>query len=822
MNKFLLSFLLIVLIRTVGWAQPEPGTIQGKITDTNNQPLPGLNVALEGSSLGSITGINGTFSITKVPPDSYQLIVSGVGYQSQRRQVSLSSGETLRLNIQVRESLTQLQEVEIIGRQETTYRNDVSFIGSKTATPLKEVPQAVSYVTKELALDQAAFRLNDVVKNMSGVNQFSFYNDITIRGFRVQGQQNSGNLVNGMRAFTSFWKQQLIPHIERVEVIKGPASALFGNASPGGTINRVTKKPLREQRQSISATAGSFSTFRTLADFTGPMTSDERLLYRLNVGYENSGSFRDLQYDKNLIVAPSFSFLPTERTSVNVDIVYQGSEGRLDRGQAVFGDGDLYSVPITVALNASNDYLKEESLNATLSLRHQFSQRLSFNSVYLRSSYDEDLLEHRTANTFATLSDGSLDPEQVEMRVFVRRRSWNNDNFSNYLNLDLETGPLRHQLLLGYDYFQQALEPGGSQLQARGYLSADRTTTINRFDPENAAAFALDEDGNPVPNVPHFDLTDPTANRLRDMSNYVYQTNLYPQSLLRTHGLYVQDQVTWGNLKLLLGLRQEFFQDALDYRTAEEETVSQDALLPRLGIVYSVTPGINLYATYVEGYQPQTASVINDPNAGGPFDPLTSNLIEAGAKSSWLDNQLSVTLALYRLVQQNELFNANDPANPDRLAPLGEQVARGFEFDAVGQLLPNWSVVANYAFNDATITASDDEAEIGRQVPNAPRHAGNLWTKYVIDRGVLAGIGFGLGVNFVSERFGSIVRTDEPPLFPGYQVVDAAVYYQLEKFRIQANVNNLLNQTHWVGGYDYIRAFPGAPRNVMTTVSYTF
>ena len=821
MQKFILP-ILVCLLPVLSIAQPATGTLQGTATDANRQPLPGLNVMLKGTDLGSITDVDGTYTIANVPPDSYQLIVSGVGYQTQQRQISLSAGETRQLDIQVQESLTQLQEVEIIGRQETTYQNDVSFIGSKTATPLKDVPQAVSYVTKELALDQAAFRVNDVVKNMSGVNQFSFYNDLTIRGFRVSGQDNSGNLVNGMRAFTSFWKQQLIPHIERVEVIKGPASALFGNASPGGTINHVTKKPLREQRQSISATVGSFNTFRTLADFTGPMTTDERLLYRLNVGYENSGSFRDLQYDKNLVVAPSFSFLPTERTSVNIDIVYQGSEGRLDRGQAVFGNGDLYSVPITVALNATNDFLKEESLNATLSFQHQFSERLSFNSVYLRSSYDEDLLEHRTANTFASLGDGSLDPQQVEMRVFVRKRSWNNDNFNNYLNLNLETGPLQHQLLVGYDYFQQALEPGGSQLQARGYLSADRTAILNRFDPDNAEAYALDEEGNPIPNVPHFDLTDPTANRIRDMSDYIYQTDLYPQSLLRSHGIYVQDQVTWGKLKLLLALRQEYFQDELDYRTADEETVAQDALLPRLGAVYAVTPRINLYATYVEGYQPQTASVINDPNAGGPFDPLTSNLMEAGAKSSWLNEQLSVTLALYRLVQQNQLYNANDPANPDRLLAIGEQEARGVELDVVGQLLPNWSVVANYAFNDATITESTEAAEIGRQVPNAPQHAGNLWTKYVIDRGALAGIGFGLGVNFVSERFGSIVQADEPPVFPGYQVVDAAVYYQLEKFRIQANVNNLLNQTHWVGGYDYIRAFPGAPRNVTTTVSYTF
>ena len=617
--RIILLLILVFSLPIQLIAQPAAGTLLGNVTDANRQLLPGLNVILEGTDLGAITGIDGAFTINRVPASTYQLLVSGVGYQTRRQAVTVSSGQTLRLDILVQESLTQLQEVEIIGRKETTYQNDVSFIGSKTATPLIDVPQSVSYVTKELALDQAAFRLNDVVKNMSGVNQFSFYNDITIRGFRVSGQGNSGNLVNGMRAFSSFWKQQLIPHIERVEVIKGPASALFGNASPGGTINRVTKKPLREQRQSISATVGSVNTFRTLADFTGPMTSDQRLLYRLNVGYENSGSFRDLQYDKNLIIAPSLSFLPSENTSVNVDVVYQGSEGRLDRGQAVFGDSDLYSVPISKALNATNDYLNEESLNATLSFRHQFSQQFSFNSVYLRSSYDEDLLEHRTANTFASLASGSLDPEQVEMRVFIRKRGWNNDNFNNYLNLDLETGPLQHQLLVGYDYFQQALEPGGSQLQARGYLSADRTESINRFDPENATGFALDIDGNPVPNVPHFDLTDPAANQLRDMSNYLYQTDLYEQSLLRTHGLYVQDQIAWGKLKLLLALRQEVYADQLEYRTSKEETVSQDALLPRLGAVYSVTPGINLYATYVAGYQPQTASVINDPNAGGPF-----------------------------------------------------------------------------------------------------------------------------------------------------------------------------------------------------------
>ena len=440
----------------------------------------------------------------------------------------------------------------------------------------------------------------------------------------------------------------------------------------------------------------------------------------------------------------------------------------------------------------------------------------------MRSSYREDLLEHRTANQFAAIADGTRDPEKVGMRVFIRKRNWNNDNFNNYFNFDFETGVLSHKLLVGYDYFQQVLEPGGSQLQARGYLNADRTGTINLFNPDSAAAYALDDDGNPIPNVPHFDLTDPTANRLRDMSNYIFQTNLFPQSKLRSHGIYIQDEITLGKLKMLLGLRQDYFQDELNYKTDDEETVRQDAFIPRLGLVYTLSPNANLYGTYVEGYQPQTASVINDPNAGGPFDPLTSNLIEFGAKTNWLAGKLKATLAVYRLVQQGALYNANDPNNADLMVQLGEEEAKGVEIDLTGRILDNWSIVASYSYNDAVITESNNEAEIGRQKPNAPKHTGNVWTKYVIEKGMLNGVGIGLGINFVTERFGSLVREAVPPLFPGYELVDAAIYYQVDKFQIQVNVNNIFDKTHWVGGYDYIRAFPGAPRNVMTTVSYTF
>lgn len=800
-------------------------TVTGKVVNTNNNPISLVNISISGTTQGVASDNDGNFKITDLPNGNYTLYFSAVGYYDQEKKVFIND-TNLELTVALTIDVTELQTVEITGRKATTYKNTLSFSGTKTATALKDLPQQIQYVSKELILDQGAFTLNDVLKNVSGANQYSFYNDISIRGFRVQGQRNSGNLVNGLRAFTSFWKQSLIPHIERVEVIKGPSSALFGNASPGGVINRVTKKPLDENRQFISASVGSFGTTRALADFTGPLNKDKTLLYRLNLGYENTDGFRDLQFGRNLIIAPSFSFLPSDNTRLNIDLVYQDSKGRLDRGQAVFGNGNLKSVPITRSLSATNDFLNELNLNATIAFQHKFSDHITFNSTYLRSTYDEDLLEHRTSNQFARNGNGTFDETRVAMRVFIRKRSWSNDNFNNYFNFKFDTGEIKLKLLVGYDYFEQKLEPGGSQLEARSYLLANGTAT-NTFNPDNAAAYVLDADGNPVTNVGHFDLTSPTANALRDMTNYVYRTRNFNQFLQRSHGVYLQDQIEYKKLKLLLGLRREFFTDFVNYDTEAETESEQSAWIPRVGLVYELTPDINLYGTWVKGCQPQAAADVQNPDAGGPFDALRSQLFELGAKAEFFEKRLAVSMAVYHLTEKGSLYDAGDPENPELLRQFGEEEAKGIEFDVVGRIMPNWSLTASYAFNEAEITESDNNSRaiIGVQKPNAPKHSGNLWTKYVIDHGKYNGLGVGFGYNFVTERNGSLPASnavEDIPVFPSYGIFDAALYYKINKVQFQVNFNNLFNKTHWVGGYDFIRAFPGAPRNVLTTVSYTF
>jgi iron complex outermembrane recepter protein len=795
----------------------QSGTIRGTIKDVTGGLLPAASVLVEGSTTGTTSNIEGNFQLT-LKPGEYQLTCSMIGYTTATQPVTVKEGETTTLDFQLAESESVLQQVEIIGRKEQSYKNTSSFVGSKTELNSKDLPQSVSFVTKELISDLGLMRVGEVVKNMSGVNQFTFYDDITIRGFRINGQSNT-QLINGLRTSTGFWKQPLANYLERVEVLKGPSSALFGNASPGGVLNRVTKKPLDYNRKSLDFSFGSFNTFRALADFTGPMNTEKTLLYRLNIGYEDANSFRELQFDKNLVIAPSVSFLPSDKTRLNFDIIYNLSNSRLDRGQAVYNNNDLYSTPTSRALSSANDYLNETTYNVSASLNHYFTDRVSVTLAYMKTGYTEDLFEHRSANGYGVDGDSIVIVDKVAMQVFQRKRKRYIDNLSAFLNFNATTGSLEHKLLVGYDYAQDQAPPGGSQLQASGYRNAANTGSRATYDPDFQANYLLDK-GNPVPNVPHFNLADPLGSQmLKDASKYFYVQRPFDPTFAVLHGIYVQDNIKLGKFQALIGLRYETYIDKENYLKPTEKRVKQDAFLPRVGLVYALLPQINLYGTYVEGYNPQLASSISNPNAGGPFDPLMSNMIEAGAKSEWFNKQLAVTVGVYQIEQKNTLYDANDPTNDELMRQVGKERSQGIELDVVGYILPNWSVLTTFAYNKAVITESLVTTEIDRQKPNAPKYTGSIWTRYNFSRGSLEGLGFGLGSNVVTKR--NLSLTDKQTI-PSYMLVDAALYYTVNRVRVQFNLNNIFDETHWVGGYDYVRLFPGKPRNFLVTLGYTF
>jgi len=433
---FLFTTLLLTPFVLLG---QQTGIIKGHITSIDGRPAEFVSISLQGRSYGDLTNTKGDFELKNVKPGNYTIVISGVGYLEAKREINVSAGMVTQADFTLAEDHQELQSVEITGRKERTYKTKALFIGNKTQTDIMDLPQSVSYASKELMADQGVVRVGEVVKNFSGVTNFTSYDDLTIRGFRINGQSNT-QLLNGLRTSTGFWKQPLTNYLERVEVLKGPASALYGNASPGGVVNRVTKKPLDEDRKSVSVSMGSFSTLRALADFTGPATKDKSLLYRLNLGYEDANSFRDLQFDKNIVIAPSLSFIPDDKTRINFDMVYNASRSRLDRGQSVVGD-DLYSTPVSLALSTPNDRLNENTYMVTFSVSRQLSQHLNFSASYLKTGYDEDLYEHRSANTYAVDGAGKTVGNLVAMQIFTRKRKRYIDNFLGFLTYSGNTGP---------------------------------------------------------------------------------------------------------------------------------------------------------------------------------------------------------------------------------------------------------------------------------------------------------------------------------------------------------------------------------------------
>ncbi|MCJ8208698.1 TonB-dependent receptor [Mucilaginibacter sp. RS28] len=820
MKTLLLKFsvpLFLVLLSSSLLAQ-NTATLRGRVTSPDNKPIEYISVALQGTGKGAITDLRGNYEIKQIQPGTYLVVVSGVGYKKVSQHITLTNGHLTELNFNLTEDETQLQSVEITGRKERTYKTKATFIGNKTQTDIMDLPQSVSYASKELMADQGVVRTGDVVKNFSGVSQFTFYDDLTIRGFRVNGQSNT-QLLNGLRTSTGFWKQPLTNYLERLEVLKGPASALYGNASPGGVVNRVTKKPLDESRKSVSISLGSFNTFRGLADFTGPATKDSTLLYRLNLGYEDANSFRDLQFDKNVVIAPSLSFIPDEKTRINFDLVYNSSRSRLDRGQSVIGN-DLNSTPITLALSTPNDKLNENTYMVTFSVSRQLTEKLNFSASYLKTGYNEDLYEHRSANAYAVDGAGKVIPNLVAMQIFTRQRKRYIDNFSGFLNYNEKTGPLEHKLVAGYDYGSEKTPVGASQLTASGYRNATNTGFIASYNPTNKANYLLDKNGNPVPNVPSFDLNNIRASQqLQDDSKAFYSVASIAPAYYYLNAGYAQDQLKWNKLQVLLGVRYEYYTDFSNYAATNEVKTHSHAWLPRLGAVYSILNNLNVYGSYVTGYNPQSAATLANPNAGGPFDPLKSKMVEFGAKGNFLNDRIGITTAVYRIEQNNVLYNAGVASQPDLLRQVGGVLSKGIEFDVTGRLTPYWSLIASYAYNRSYISESPVAAEVGTQNPNAPRNLANIWTRYNFSKGLLEGLGIGAGANYAGKRNLSINLTQT---VPEYLLVNAAVYYTVGKIQLQFNANNITGKKYWVGGYDYIRLFPGAPSNYLATLTYTF
>ena len=858
MNKkvLLVSSLLVSLM---GYSQ----TVKGRVVQHDN-PVSNASIILKkgDKEMTSMTDASGFFNVTLTEGGSYTISIVAEGANPMENQITVEDNGVLDLgDVIVYQMVTsqpvveekpvteqpteptepvvaknttdpnepqdeeedgkvkKLQTVEIIGRARKDYNSDYSFSASKIALKNMEVSQAITTVTKELIADKGVTRLGDVVKNVSGVTQTSFYNNYAIRGVTQQASYRESRLMNGMVTSHIFFSQPMMMNVERVEVIKGPASMTFSSTDAGGSINIITKKPLKTDRKEVSLSVGSYQTVVGALDFTGPLNKSKTLLYRLNLGYENGKSFRDLQFKKAYMIAPTIAYVPNEKTNISFEFVMSNNSNRLDRGQPIFkaNPGDrpaLTSTPITYAIGAINDINKTLDLNFMGNLTHKFTDNLSINMAYMKHIWNEDLTELRTDNNFGKDSHGVIQRDKVQLRYVQRNSNFFTDNFNAYLNYDWKLGEnFKNKSVLGYDLVMFEVGHGG-------------TNTVRDYTGDKNA-------GTLTPRIPHWDLTKEGQYRVMYPGFYQPQAKRMQETTpmyFSTNSAYFMNQMElWNRLIFNIGLRQEWYTDKNFYKRKNEETVKQNKFLVRAGLMYKATKNINAYASYIEGFQMQTDAYLGydgfrrDMNTGQyvreAFKPKTTRMYEFGAKTEWLEGKLHASIAYYD-IKQNNILTYDDTvyngAVDELMTEGGTERNKGLEIDVMGRILPNWLVNAGYAYNDSKVT---DQKRGTYRKDNAPKHTFNLWTRFDVKEGFFKNLGVGAGLNYSAEK----ISWQEPDLvLPDYTIVDAALYYKIKDMQLSFNINNIFNKTYWLGAFNYPRLFPGTPRNVMFTVRYTF
>lgn len=682
------------------------------------------------------------------------------------------------------DSVRTLQLVEVLGRTQKSYKSDYSFFGSKTETPVIGIPQSISAITKELVQDKMEFTLKDAASGVAGVNDYSGYDEYTIRGFRAENARD----INGLRGYNTTYTSATLVNVERIEVIKGPTATLYGNCDPGGTINLVTKKPLDTQQASLNIAGGSWDHSRAEGDVTGPINKTKTLLYRMNAGYDKTNSFRNQFYAKSYQLAPSLSFVPNDRLKINLDFSLSHIHTTLDRGQPGIQDASgLQSTPIQLSTTQPGDYLHETNLASIASFSYKISKRLSVSAGFLHYNTWQNVADHGI-NDYIT-------PDSVSLYFSTWDYHTTTNNLTSYFSYQANTGKLNHQLTAGYDYVKSRvkLEQQYFELPDQFGNGSGVVGTFSLINPQYIARPA-------------------DTYRLSDFNS---DGSDVVDDVYHTQGVYIQDLMSWKNWKLLVSLREEMYKG--DDKNDSSQDLHENVFLPRVGLVYSLTPHTSLYVTYNKGFDPFEVST-DVQVFDAPFKPITSQLYEAGVKASVFKDKLSFTAAIYQLTLQNVAVNANDVSNPNLYIQQGSDRSRGIELEANGNILSNLSVSLAYAYCVAEVLDSKIAEQVGRLMENSPRNSSNSWIKYTFTQGALKNLGIAAGHSQASRRN----TLAEGFTLPGYAVLNAGLYYKIKQISLSAFLNNVTNTVYWAGAYNNVNKWPGRPRNLMIGLGWDF
>ena len=767
-------------------------------------PQQALQKMLAGTGITAQTGSNGAVILAK----------NEASFEVADNQ-NTSKNETQTPAKTTTEEPTVLETVNVTdkAKRDVTdpYNQDYTLpnatAGTKTDTPIMETPLNVQVISKQVLKDQQVINLGDALKNVSGVTTGSFSygfgnygaptQQITLRGFASQTFYR-----NGFRLQQGSASRDM-SNVESIEVLKGPAAILYGLTEPGGMVNVITKQPQATPYYSVNQQFGSYDLYRTTVDATGPIADNKNVLFRVNLSYQNSGSFRDLISNENIFVSPVLKWIISPQTQVTVEMEYQHKNFTTDPSFIPIINGQLYKMPINTNYGEYSPGVQDIYFGG-LSWSHQFNNdwsikhRVSVNSDHSNipiSSYPYFQTADPSTYAFFKLYAPTIAPNSVYSLAYTNQ-TFTNNTYSTNMDLTghFDTFGLKHTLLLGGDYYRLTSTTGGS---------SDFNTFYGWFGggspPSSNSVYNPVHPGNNYPAAPY----DPTS-----WLGTIVNTDQF--------GFYVQDQIKLPyNIHVMGGIRYQnihqetFNKDSLGTKS-QQPSQSQDAVTPRVGILWQPQKWVSLYANYVENFGANSGRTW--PN-NQVVPPTSASQYEGGIKMEFFDGRLRASFAYYDLTKTN--IASTDPVVSHLCGGIRCSVAvgaarsRGPELDIQGEILPGWNVIATYANTSINITKTDTQNSsfiglypVGSRYWGVPRNTSTVFSTYDFQTDTLKGLKIGAGVNMQDSQLACC--TSPLTKVPGFATVDLLAAYNLNvgksKVTAQVNVKNLLNKYYVLGG----------------------
>ena len=747
-----LRLLPALLAFLAGPALAQTGTLAGRVVDAETQqPLPGATVVLVGTTVGTSTGPSGHFTFPSVAVDTHAVRVSLVGYETASRTVEVFEGERVVLDVALSQQTAALGAISVVSRRGGFVPSTLT-AGSKIGARPLETPQSVSVITQDQLEVQDATTLAEALRYTPGIQGEAWgfeprFTWLKVRGFDATqtGLYRDGLQLRNVNYAVGY---NVEPYgMERIEVLRGPASVLYGAGSPGGVVSFASKRPTQVAQREVAIETGSFGRVQGQADLSGPVDPNGVLSYRLTGLVRDSDTQVEYVQNDRLFVAPALTLRPGASTSWTVLGHVQRDDTGASQALPIEGtleDNALGEVPTDFFTGAPGvDQYDRNEWSASSLFEHRIGETwtLRQNTRYYRSDLDD-------VTVYATgLAD---DGRTLSRSVFGTYGSLDGLALDNSVRATVTSGAAQTTVLGGLDV--QSVDVGLRQ-------TFGGAPSLDLFAPDYDQA---------VDAPPDF----------ADTQTQQTQT-----------GVYLQGQLKWAErLVLSLNGRYDWARTETTNAMADGAVTEQDdaAFTGRAGLVYITPLGIAPYASYAESFLPQ----IGLDADGQPFAPERGRQWEAGVKVQPEAWNGFFTVALFDLTRFD--FLQYDPTTFLQVQ-TGEVRSRGVEVEGVASLVSGLDVTAGFTALDVEIVESSNEAELGQRPTQIPDLTASLWADYSVQGGPLDGLGLGAGVRHIGASFGDLPNTIEAP---AATLADAAVYYDWDRVRLAVNVQNVFDDAY--------------------------